>query len=151
MKIVILSVGPKHDPALKAKIEEYAKRLGSWHNLEWILLPYSSHKDDMARKTESDALRAKLASRDVVVLLDERGQQLDSPGLAHKLEQWQGAQRLVFVIGGAYGVDDQLREQANFIWSFSRLVFPHQLARLLLVEQLYRGECINHSHPYHHS
>lgn len=151
MRLRIISIGPKHDPDLKAKIEAYCDRLRSTHPVEWVLVPYSSQDGPSARRRESDAIRAKLAPRELVVLLDERGKPLDSPAFAQRLEEWQSRDRLTFVIGGAYGVDEELRTRADFVWSLSPLVFPHQLVRLLLVEQLYRATCILRSHPYHHA
>lgn len=86
-----------------------------------------------------------------MVLLDERGVQRSTPRMADKLEKWlQFGRPLVFVIGGAYGVHDAVRQRADFVWSFSELVFPHQLMRILLVEQLYRMFNYRGGGKYHH-
>jgi 23S rRNA (pseudouridine1915-N3)-methyltransferase len=86
-----------------------------------------------------------------VVLLDERGVSLDSPALALKVDQLatQG-KAITFLIGGAYGVTDALRKKADLVWSLSPLVFPHQLVRLILTEQLYRAQQILAGGSYHH-
>lgn len=130
-------------------MESYQKRLQS--DVTWQLLPYSSADPSSARRAESDVLRSKIKDDDYIILLDERGQQLTSPALAASIDTWSAHRgRLVFVIGGAYGVDERLRERADFVWSLSSLVFPHQIVRLLLIEQLYRAQAINANHPYHH-
>lgn len=147
-----LAVGPKHDAELNASIASYEKRLTRANSLNWQLLPYAAQSDETARRVESASMLAKIKDEDYVVLCDERGQELSSPALAAKLEALQSQSRdIVFVIGGAYGVDDALRDRADFIWSLSSLVFPHQIVRLILAEQLYRVQCINTGHPYHHS
>lgn len=150
MKLRVISVGPRHDKLLADKRQEFEKRLP--YSIEWQLLPYSKTDGPAARQLESRLIASKLADRDLVVLLDETGSQLSSDGLATKFAAWQSLGRpLVFVIGGAYGVDADLKARADFIWSLSKLVFPHQLVRLLLVEQLYRAGTILDGHPYHHS
>lgn len=151
MGYLIIAIGPKHDPDLVAMIDSYQKRLNHWGGLTWMLLPYGSQDQTIARRVESDAIRAKLRDDDYVILLDERGSQLTSPALAAQLDTQRGmTKRIVFIIGGAYGVDDGLRERANLVWSLSQLVFPHQLVRLILIEQLYRAHTILDNHPYHH-
>lgn len=149
MVIKIIAVGPRHDPQLTGKLDEYEKRLS--YSLNWQLLAYSKAQGDTARRAESAQIMSKISERDLVVLLDETGLQLTSDALTDKLMTWQSSGRqLVFVVGGAYGVDDSLKARADFSWSLSLLVFPHQLVRLILVEQLYRASAITSGHPYHH-
>lgn len=148
--VLILAVGGKHDPELTAAIAKYETRLKSRFTFQWQTVPYSTQSGDTARRDESTRLLAKIKSSDYIVLLDERGIQTSSEGLAAKIESIPSHLRLVLVIGGAYGVDETMRERANYIWSLSKLVFPHQLVRLILVEQLYRAEMIRDNHPYHH-
>ena len=83
-------------------------------------------------------------------MLDETGKNIDSPSLSHKLEQLTIQNQIVFIIGGAYGVDERIKQRANFIWSLSGLVFPHMLVRLILIEQIYRTQEILKGGPYHH-
>ncbi len=86
-----------------------------------------------------------------MIILDERGKLLDSPGLARLLQgPLNRSQPVMIIIGGAYGVNTALLSRADIIWSLSPLVFPHQLVRLLLAEQLYRAQEITAGHPYHH-
>ena len=149
--IKIIAIGKKHESWIVDGIERYSKRLqGSW-KLEWILLPHSALEGPAARQEESQRILQKLDERDRVVLLDETGSLWDSPALSRQIQdQLDVSTQLVLVIGGAYGVNEALQRRANQTWSLSRLVFPHQLVRLLVVEQLYRASCIASGHPYHH-
>lgn len=149
--IAVIAVGRKHEPWVADGIERYSKRLqGPW-KIDWVLLPHSMLEGSQARQDESERILLKLSPRDVVVLLDERGARPDSPALALRFESLLvSGRRVVCIIGGAYGVSDELAARADFVWSLSSLVFPHQLVRLILTEQLYRAQSIVSNHPYHH-
>jgi 23S rRNA (pseudouridine1915-N3)-methyltransferase len=109
-----------------------------------------SDKSRQAVQTEGDLILGKLGSTEQVILLDERGKQLSSKGLAGKLADWQGDGRdLCFVIGGPDGVSDVCRQRANLTWSLSQLTLPHGLARVLFAEQIYRAHSLHTGHPYH--
>lgn len=115
------------------------------------LLPHSSFAGDRARQEESERIRSRLPDQAYVVLLDERGRQLTSPQFTATLErQFVASRPVVIIIGGAYGVDMVLHERADMVWSLSDLVFPHQLVRLILIEQLYRAQEITRGGSYHH-
>ena len=149
--ITIIAVGKKHEPWVAQGIERYLQRLRAPFTVQWQLLPHSALAGDQARVDESERILRRLNPRDFVVLLDERGKLLDSPALATTLDKaFVNAQNVVFVIGGAYGVDTTVHQRANVVWSLSPLVFPHQLVRLILAEQLYRAQEIAADHPYHH-
>jgi 23S rRNA (pseudouridine1915-N3)-methyltransferase len=151
MSLRILSVGKKSSGEYQQMMAEFEKRLDKRYAIDWQLIAPSGYDKDLARRAESDSLRQKLTSADFVVLCDERGSELTSEAFADKLERWSAMNRpLTFVVGGAYGVDDELRQRADFIWSLSPLVFPHELVRLIISEQLYRAQCIIAGHPYHH-
>jgi len=150
--IRILAIGKKHESWVAEGIERYEKRLRKPFDAAWSLLPHSSREGDAAREEESERILAKVAPRDFVVLLDERGRNLSSPDLASTLQRAFDAGRPVTaVIGGAYGVADRVRSRADLVWSLSQLVFPHQLVRLILAEQLYRSQEIAAGRPYHHA
>jgi len=103
-----------------------------------------------AMDAEGQQILARLDKKEMAILLDERGRELDSRGLAEMLSQWQGDGRdLCFIIGGPDGVSDDCRERADFTLSLSRLTLPHGLARVLLAEQLYRAHSLQTGHPYH--
>ena len=90
--------------------------------------------------------------QDFLVTLDEKGKQLSSEGLAEFIQKRtnESVKTIVFLIGGAFGLDDAVLKRANFKWSLSQLVFPHQLVRLILAEQVYRACTINRNEKYHH-
>ena len=146
--ITIIAIGKRHEPWLVDGIARYEQRMTRAWQLQWRLLPASQHSNDAARREESRQILRVLSPQAYVVLLDERGTMLDSPTLSRSLHQ-QG-KSLVLIIGGAYGVTEAVMERANLVWSLSRLVFPHQLVRLILAEQLYRAQQIAAGHPYHH-
>ena len=147
----ILVVGKKHEPWVVAGIERYEKRLRRPFSTDWVYLPHSQFETDRARQEESDRILSRIKSDDFVVLLDERGKNIDSPALAELLESEVTQSRpVVIIIGGAYGVDGRVHSRANFVWSLSKLVFPHQLVRLILTEQLYRAQEILRGGGYHH-
>jgi len=151
MPLHIIAVGKKHESWVAEGIERYQKRLKAPFLAEWGLMAHSSFDGLKARQDESDRILARLGNYDVVILLDERGKQLDSPAFAVLLqEHLDRSLRVVIIIGGAYGVTDELRQKAQVVWSLSDLVFPHQLVRLILSEQLYRAQQIALGGAYHH-
>lgn len=133
----------------------YAKRIAATTRFdEKVLKPIqtASLSDAEIRQRESERITAELQPGDYLVLCDERGKQLSSPGFADFLTQRQNqaVRRVVFCIGGAMGVTDSLRQRADFVLSFSQMTLPHALARVMLLEQVYRALCIQSGHPYHH-
>ena len=148
LKLIV--VGKKSPAWLSQPILDYSKRLQSAFQVKWVFIPHSSQTSVLAaQNTESKQILEQLKPSDFVILLDETGRNLSSPELASTLEQ-QLHRSIVFVVGGAYGVNNQLKQRADLIWSLSRLVFPHQIVRLIVIEQLYRAQCILAHHPYHH-
>lgn len=151
MAIRILAVGKKHESWVLDGIDRYEKRLAKPWQTKWLLLPHSARDGEAARTEESDRILAKLGADDFLVLLDERGKNFDSPELSRAIRGALDRGRPVtLVIGGAYGVDDRVRTRADIVWSLSKLVFPHQLVRLIIAEQLYRAQEISGGRPYHH-
>ena len=152
MSIRIIAIGKKHESWVVEGVERYVRRLRKPFDVEWVLLPHSPREGLMARQDESERILSRLHPEEFVVLLDERGKLLSSSALSVSLKHSIDAgQPVVVIIGGAYGVDDMLTQRANLVWSLSPLVFPHQLVRLILVEQLYRAQEITHGGPYHHA
>lgn len=151
MPIKIVSVGKKHEAWVADGIERYQKRLRAPFSVEWVLLPHSSFEGDKARQEESERILSRLDTEEIVVLLDEKGKMFDSPTLSSLLTvHLNQSKTVVLIIGGAYGVDSSVHSRANVVWSLSPLVFPHQLARLLLIEQVYRAQQIAAGSAYHH-
>jgi 23S rRNA (pseudouridine1915-N3)-methyltransferase len=147
MKIFIISPGKKHDHAVEAGIAEYAERLQKKFPIEWVFPSIGTKSEEGA------AILKQIKEGDSVVLLDERGKDIDTPTFAKLLDTHlrSGTKRLVFIIGGAFGVDDSVKERADMVIKLSSLVFPHMLVRLLLVEQLYRASSILDGGKYHHA
>lgn len=147
MKILIISPGKAHDHTVESGIAEYEKRLSHVWPIEW------AHPKPSSKEEEGNAMLKLLKDGDKVVLLDERGRDIDTPGLAGFLdkEMQQGTKRLVCIIGGAFGVSDEVAARADTTIKLSSLVFPHMLVRLVLVEQLYRAHSILSGGKYHHS
>ncbi|RZT66795.1 23S rRNA (pseudouridine(1915)-N(3))-methyltransferase RlmH [Leucobacter luti] len=151
MSVKVLAVGKKHESWVADGIGRYEQRLRKPFDVTWQLLPHSAREGDAARAEESERIAAKLDRDAFVVVLDERGRNVDSPELAKRLRTALDASRpIVVVIGGAYGVTEELRRRADFVWSLSALVFPHQLVRLILTEQIYRAQEISAGRAYHH-
>lgn len=149
--ITIVAIGKKHESWVAEGVERYESRLKKPFITEWVLLPHSAMNDAAARQEESERILSRLDARAFVVLLDERGDEIDSPALSKLLDTaFTAGRQITMIIGGAYGVDDRVHQRADLVWSLSPLVFPHQLVRLILAEQLYRSQQIAAGHPYHH-
>lgn len=150
--ITIVTIGKKHEEWIRPGIERYQKRLKKPYDVEWVILPHSSLESVHARQEESERVLRRLGQHDFVILLDETGTNFDTLSLASRLETaFVEGKKVVLVIGGAYGVDHTQFERANQVWSLSKLVFPHQLVRLILTEQLYRAQEITAGGRYHHT
>lgn len=147
----IIAIGKKHEKWALNGIELFEKRLKKPFDLKWDILPHSNFAEEKAREEETQRILAKIKPSDFVILLDERGKNISSPELAEMLSNgFVNSQNFVIVIGGAFGVSEELRRRANFVWSLSKLVFPHQIVRLILVEQIYRAQEISSGGKYHH-
>ena len=147
MKLLIISPGKTHNSTVAEGIGEYAKRLPKSFSLEWV------HPKPESVEVEGVAILKLVKKEDFVILLDERGKDIDTPGFAKLLERHlgEGTKRLVFIIGGAFGVSVAVTERANLTLKLSSLVFPHMLVRLILTEQLYRASSILEGSKYHHA
>jgi 23S rRNA (pseudouridine1915-N3)-methyltransferase len=153
LKLSIFSVGKVNESYIKDGVDQFTKRIGHYYPIDWQLITPSKHTEPVQiKKAEAASILKSLTATDVLVLLDEKGKMLNSPGLANLIQQKanQSAQRIVFLIGGAYGVDEEIKKRANFTWSLSELVFPHMLVRLILAEQIYRACSILANEKYHH-
>ena len=153
MKIAFFSVGKPHETYIKEGVEQFTKRIGHYYPIEWQLIPPAKATiPEQIKKVEAQSILKAIQPTDVLILLEETGKMLSSPGLAKLIQQKanQSAQRIVFLIGGAYGVADEIKQRAQFNWSLSDLVFPHMLVRLMLAEQVYRACSILANEKYHH-
>jgi 23S rRNA (pseudouridine1915-N3)-methyltransferase len=157
MKIQLWSIGKSHEPYVKTGIEDFTKRIEKYFSVEWNLIPTPKNAGMLSemdlKKKEGEMIMDWLQPDDFLVLLDERGKQFSSEALAGFLQTRanERTKKLVFLIGGAYGVGEAVLKRANLQWSLSQLVFPHQLVRLILAEQLYRACTILRNEKYHHA
>lgn len=154
MHIRLLAIGDRQPAWIDAGFDGYRARLPREWRFETVMVATAKRAKNAppgrARDLEAQALLAKLNPAEKLVLLDERGKQFSSPGLADRIADWQTEGRdIAFAIGGPDGVSEACRERAEFTLSLSRLTLPHGLARILLVEQLYRAASLLAGHPYH--
>lgn len=147
--IRILTIGKRHEPWVERGITRFLERLRAPFAAQMEIIPLSRQKDRRAVEEESGRLLKCLKTSDIVILLDERGKNLTSPELSEYLTT-HASHNIVIIIGGSYGVTEAVRSRADLIWSLSNLVFPHQLVRLILTEQLYRAQEISRQSKYHH-
>jgi 23S rRNA (pseudouridine1915-N3)-methyltransferase len=149
----LLSVGKDRSGLYEPAVQEYAKRLAHYTRFELIELPEASGKKlkpGEAKTAEAQAILSKRKPQDWVVALDERGQLMDSVELSRYVAKAQtGAKDLLFVIGGDEGLEESVRSAANLTLSLSKMTLPHRLARVVLVEQIYRAYTILKGEPYH--
>jgi len=156
MKIRLISVGKPHDPYVKEGINDFTQRINKYFKADWLVIPPPKTAPSLSeidlKKAESTLILNQIEKDDYLILLDERGKMLNSPQLAQFIQQRanESNKQLVFLIGGAFGVDSAVSTRAQLVWSLSPLVFPHMLARLILSEQLYRACTIIRNEKYHH-
>jgi len=157
VKIQLWSIGKDHEPYVKAGIDDFTKRISRYYPVEWTIIPTPKNAGMLSemdlKKKEGGVVTEWLQKDDWLVALDERGRQLGSEGLSKLIQSRanESVKNLVFLIGGAFGLDDAVLRRANFQWSLSELTFPHQLVRLLLAEQVYRACTILRNEKYHHA
>ena len=158
MKITVLTVGKIKEKFYTAAIDEYSKRLSRYCKLNIIQVADEKTIENSTEK-EMDIIKAKEGERILknipddafVITLEINGKMLDSEELADKINKLgiMGESHIVFVIGGSLGLHQDVSKRANFILSFSKMTFPHQLMRVILLEQIYRSYRIINNEPYH--
>ncbi|RDU23082.1 23S rRNA (pseudouridine(1915)-N(3))-methyltransferase RlmH [Anaerosacchariphilus polymeriproducens] len=158
MKITIISVGKIKENYYMKAIEEYSKRLSRYCNLEIIEVidektPDKASQGEVKQIKEKEAIRIMkhIKPDNYIIALAIEGHQLDSPQLAEKIEHLglNSISHIVFIIGGSLGLDEQVLKKADELLSFSKMTFPHQLMRVILLEQIYRSYRIIKKEPYH--
>ncbi len=158
MKITVITVGKIKEKYLKDAIAEYTKRLSKYCKLEIVEVADEKTPDNASEVVEN-AIRAKEAERILkyvkedayVITLEINGKQLTSEELADKIEKLgvQGTSHIIFIIGGSIGLGEEVLQKSNYALSFSKMTFPHQLMRVILLEQVYRSYRIISGEPYH--
>ena len=156
MKLSFWSIGKSHEAYIKPGVEDFTKRISRYFKVDWNIIPVPKNAGMLSeidlRKKEGETILEWLDKDDYLVALDENGKQLDSESLAGFLQSRANdrVKQIIFLIGGAYGIDSPVLKRANFTLSLSKLTFPHQLVRLLLAEQVYRACTILKNEKYHH-
>ena len=158
MNITVIAVGKLKEKYLKSAVDEYSKRLGRYCKLNFIELPdektpdNASEKEElMIKEKEGEAILKKIKDNAYVVAMDLGGNHITSEEFATKLDKLSvtGNSNIVFVIGGSLGLSKDVIKRANYKLCFSKMTFPHQLFRVMLLEQVYRAYRINNNEPYH--
>ncbi len=155
VRVRILCVGRTESGFIRDGVEHYLKRLGPLQAVEWEEVRAAGHSgrsQEQALAAEGEAILKRVKPNERLILLDERGRSMTSPGLAEWLQHLQGMDisSAVLLVGGAYGVSPQVRRRSDELLSLSPLTLPHQLVRIVLLEQLYRAATILAGQPYHH-
>jgi 23S rRNA (pseudouridine1915-N3)-methyltransferase len=156
MKFYFWSVGKANEPYVNEGIKIFTKRISHYYPVEWKIFPpaknAASLSNDQVKATESSLILNALQNDDILIALDENGKQWSSVELAGFIQQKANAsaKNIIFLIGGAYGLHENILKRCNHRWSLSKLVFPHQLVRLILAEQIYRACTIIRNEKYHH-
>ncbi len=141
--IKIIAGGKKNAGWVAEACAEYEKRLRKPYEIAWNYMP--------EEKLDKYLAEWPFGGREYVICCDERGKNISSPEFSVVLEkEFTMGREIVILIGGAYGFTPEVRERADLVWSFSRLVFPHGIARVVAVEQIYRASQIAQNGPYHH-
>ena len=158
MNITIISVGKLKEKYLKLAIDEYAKRLGRYCKLDIIELPDEKTPDNASEKEElqikdkeGELILSKIKDNMYVIAMDLQGEMKTSEQFAKQLSNLalSGDSNVAFIIGGSLGLSDDVKKRANYKLCFSKMTFPHQLFKLILLEQIYRTYRINNNEPYH--
>lgn len=156
MTIKLLTIGKTDNKHLQVLIAEYTKRLAHYIKFEFEIIPdlkkVKHLTETQQKQKEGELILNKISTTDVLILLDENGKQYDSVAFSNYLQKHMnsGLKQLVFVIGGPYGFSDDVYAKAQGKISLSKMTFSHQMVRLFVVEQLYRGFTILKNEPYHH-
>lgn len=157
MKITFLLTGKTESQHIKELMEEYIKRISHYTNLEVIAIPDIKNSKNLSieqyKQKEAENQKKYLIKSDYIILLDENGKEFTTEKFAqfieHKIQT--GIKNLMFVVGGAYGFSEEIRKMSAQTVSLSKMTFPHQLVRLIFIEQLYRAFTIIRNEKYHHS
>ena len=149
--IKIICVGKIKEAYLKEAIEEYKKRLSKYTKLEIIeLQDINNNNINIILEKEKELILNKISEKDYVITLEIEGKELSSIELSNKIDNILITNsNITFIIGGSYGLHEEIKLRSNFKLSFSKLTFPHQLFRVMLLEQIYRAFKINNNETYH--
>lgn len=149
--IKIICVGKIKEKFFKEAIEEYKKRLSKYTKLKIIEVEdYNTNNEEIIKQKEKQEILKYIEQKDYIITLEIEGNELTSIELSKKIEQLNITNpNITFIIGGSYGLDNEIKKISNYKLSFSKLTFPHQLFRVILLEQIYRSYKIINNESYH--
>ncbi len=149
--IKIITVGSLKERYLRDAVEEYSKRIKKYTNLEIIELKDESINDyEKIKKLEAEKIKKYIDKKDYIITLEIEGKEISSEEFSKKIDNiYLSNSNITFIIGGSYGLSDEIKELSNFKLSFSKMTFPHQLFRVMLLEQIYRAYKIMNNENYH--
>lgn len=149
--IKVICVGKLKEKYWKDAVIEYTKRISKYHKIEVIECPdYNSTDINAILTQEKNEIIKYIGDRDCVITLEIEGKQLDSIELSKKIDSlFLNYSNLTFIIGGSYGIHDDIKKRSNLALSFSKMTFPHQMFRIMLLEQIYRSYKILNNESYH--
>jgi len=149
--IKIICVGKIKEKFYKEAIEEYTKRLSKYTKLQIIEVEdINLPNEELIKQKEKELIEKHINEKDYVITMEIEGKELNSVELSKKIQELEQTNpNITFVIGGSYGLDDKIKQRSNYKLSFSKLTFPHQLFRVILLEQIYRSYKINNNESYH--
>lgn len=151
MKINLLAVGKIKENFFSQAILEYQKRISRFCNLNIVEVAEAPPSKSVTEQVHEESAKLQNLAKGFVIALDSRGQLLTSENFAELLDKQmsQGSSEFTILIGGSNGLSDELKDRADFVLSFSKMTFPHQLFRVMVIEQIYRALSINAGLPYH--
>ena len=148
--IKIITVGKIKEKYLTDAINEYLKRLNKYTKINLIEVPDENFDITKTLETEKKSILKYVSEKDYIITMEIEGKELSSIEFARKIDEIQiNNSNICFIIGGSYGLSDEIKKMSNFKLSFSKMTFPHQLFRLILLEQIYRAYKINNNESYH--
>ena len=156
MNIKLIAIGKTDNKALQSLIDDYTKRLSFYIKFDLDIIPdiknVKNLSESQQKEKEGELILAKITPTDQLILLDENGKNFSSVGFSDELQKKMnsGIKTLVFVIGGPYGFSEIVYQKAHGKVSLSEMTFSHQMVRLFVIEQIYRGFTILQNEPYHH-
>ena len=153
MKFFIITICNKNEDYDKFLTQKYSDLIKKFYTIEFININFKTKKiNKNVYKKEYDKALTLIKPNSILVALDEQGEHFKTVEFSKKLNLWiENTSQIYFIIGGPDGLSDDVKKRADYVISLSNLTFPHQLAKVILIEQIYRSICIMNNHPYHRS
>lgn len=153
-KLTIRAIGKPTEPWQKEAIHMYQTRLQSFGGIDIVELPEGHGKtakpdEKRTKSAEAESILKGIDAQTIVIAMDQHGKILDSEGFSKKIIEWESQSNIVFIIGGSWGLDESVLKRANFKLALGEMTLPHNLAKIVLLEQIYRARMIEGGREYH--